>query len=107
MQACAAVVVLLLATAVAIQAQSPQGNREKGQAPESCYESRVTNGTVVYTRSAGPRETTFTFLVRRPGETLLHVIYVVSCSVAIHCLCVLTTLKTQRGLDEVLNVGAT
>ncbi len=65
-QACAAVVVLLLATAITVQAQSPQGNREKGQAPEACYDSQVANGTVTYTRSAGPRETTFIFLVSRP-----------------------------------------
>ncbi len=63
-QACAALVVLLLATAATAQ---PQGNREKGQAPEACYDSRLSNSTarVAYTRSAGPRETTFTFLVRR------------------------------------------
>ena len=56
---------LLVAAAATAQAQ-PQGNREKGQAPEACYDSRLSNTTarVAYTRSAGPRETTFTFLVR-------------------------------------------
>lgn len=66
-QACATVVVLLLAMAVTLQAQPPQGNREKGQAPEACYDSQVANGTVIYTRSAGPRETTFIFLVSGLG----------------------------------------
>lgn len=68
---CAAVLVLLLATA-AVQAQPPQGNREQGQAPEACYNSALSNETarVLYTRSAGPRETTFIFLVSLLGSTL-------------------------------------
>lgn len=65
MQVCAAVLVLLLAAGAAGQSAPPQGYREKGQAPESCYDSQLSSSTatVSYTRSAAPRETTFNFLV--------------------------------------------
>ena len=55
---------LLLAAAAAEPAQALT---EKGQnQTESCYSSQVSNATVQvsYARSAAPRETTFTFVVR-------------------------------------------
>ncbi len=57
----AATLLLLAATLGQAEAAS-----EKGQSAEACYSTYLGNGTanVSYTRSAAPRETTFTFLVR-------------------------------------------
>ena len=46
-------------------AHTARGNSEQGQAPEACYSSPLSSNTasVIYTRSASPRDTTFTFLV--------------------------------------------
>ena len=56
-----AAVLLLLAAAL----HSASANSEKGEAPETCYNTQLSSSTatVVYTKSGSPRDTTFTFLV--------------------------------------------
>ena len=59
-----ATVLLLLAAAL----HSASANSEKGESPETCYNTQLssTTATVVYTKSGSPRDTTFTFLVQHP-----------------------------------------
>ncbi len=55
----------MLLLLLAACAHTGRGNSEQGQAPEACYSSPLSSSTasVIYTRSASPRDTTFTFLV--------------------------------------------
>ena len=57
-----ATVLLLLAAAL----HSASANSEKGESPETCYNTQLSSSTatVVYTKSGSPRDTTFTFLVK-------------------------------------------
>ena len=57
-----ATVLLLLAAVL----HSASANSEKGESPETCYNTQLSSSTatVVYTKSGSPRDTTFTFLVQ-------------------------------------------
>lgn len=59
-----ATVLLLLAAVL----HSASANSEKGESPETCYNTQLSSSTatVVYTKSGSPRDTTFTFLVQFP-----------------------------------------
>ena len=59
----------MLLLLLAALAQTARGNSEKGQPPEACYSTPLSSNTasVIYTKSAGPRDTTFTFLVSTPS----------------------------------------